>query len=457
MSEVDVLELAELTRPAPRPRWTGRRTGLVFAALGLIAALVAVVSIVMAPPPPADRLMLGALPEPAWSVRLSDDESVVALGTDLVVIRDRRLGERGASLRGIASETGEPLWVHTVRGRPGPLQVRDLPGTVWVAVQIDSEVTLLDRLTGDVAYRFHLPAGDWGKSWFGSSDKGTFLMAVPGYGAAGRVVSFSRLAAPDPAAVVWTREIPLAPPVDLALRDPEVIERSGMLLVRSADTRRMPVRFAAALRASDGNLPGWLEGDAFVLAGGAAVFSRDEKIEGFDLMTGRRLWRLEPATANLYASGDVLIVQAMGEVRRVDPYSGRTQWVAPMDGIYSRLLERGDQLIVYQGAQTIFPDRGTTMADSTARWVGALDLATGRNLWRTTTPSPVLDVMLGTDHLVTRMFDPGDEHPAFEVAALEGNGDIAWVWRDVSNSWALTRLGRHLATIGPDGTLTVWG
>lgn len=451
-----MVELVEPSLPDCQPGWTARHTGLLFAVLVSVVALVWGIGGAMSPPPPGDRLMLDALPEPAWTTQLAEGESAEGVGVDLIVIRERRLGAAGAAVRGIEAATGEVLWRHVVRGN-GRVNVRDLPGTVWIAVQVGSEVTLLDRLTGETHKRFRLPEGEWGPSWFGSGDKGSFVMIVPMYADAGRVLSVTRLAAPDPTAVVWTREVPLAPAVAVALRDPEVIERDGLLLLRAAGQQRGTLWYATALRSDDGGRQAWADGDRFAVAGDAAVSARRGRLKGYDLRTGRRLWQLKPAPGLVFGSGGVLLVQAAGELRRVNPYSGRTQWVARMDGLYTRMAVDDDQLIVYQGAQTIFPDRGTTTADAGSNLVRALDLATGREVWRVATPSPVLDVIVGTNHLVVRMYNPHERRPAFEVAAVRLDGTISWLWRDDADSWSLTRLGRHLATIGPDGELTVWG
>ncbi len=453
----DVIELAELTRPAPETRWTGRHTGLVFGALVLIAGLIATLNFLAAPLPPGDRLLLQAAPSPAWTTKLADDESAIGIGGDLIVIHQRRLGDQGAAVRGIDPATGRELWRHNVRGHAGPLQVRNLPGTGWLTLQAGAEVTLLDRLTGNQEEHFTLPDGDGGDAWFGSSDKGTLLMAVPSYGSTGRVLTVSRLASPDPDAVVWSREVPLTSILTLAMRQADVVEREGLLLLRSADGWRGSGRYSLALRTSDGRVPDWTHSvERFVIARGVAVFGIDGRLEGRELRTGRELWRLEPASAYLFGTDSALIIESMGELRRLDPYSGRTQWTTTVGSVFTALVEHGDQLIFYEGAQTIFPDRGTTKADSVAPWVGAIDLSTGRPLWRTTTPSPVLDVMLGTDTVIARMYDAHDESPTFEVAALTEGGQISWVWRDQRDSWSLTRLGSHLATIDPDGTLTLW-
>ena len=79
-------------------------------------------------------------------------------------------------------------------------------------------------------------------------------------------------------------------------------------------------------------------------------------------------------------------------------------------------------------------------------------------MWHTRTPAPVLDVMVATDLLVTRMYEPTDPDPTFEVAGIDpGSGELVWQWHDQQDSWSLMRLGPRLVTYGPDGTLTVWG
>ncbi|NHB84827.1 hypothetical protein G7085_10080 [Tessaracoccus sp. HDW20] len=76
-------------------------------------------------------------------------------------------------------------WRYRLTGAASAFVVRDLPGTGWVALQAGQQVTLLDRLTGERQFRFDVPVSDAGVGWFGSSDRGSLLVAVPTNGVGG--------------------------------------------------------------------------------------------------------------------------------------------------------------------------------------------------------------------------------------------------------------------------------
>lgn len=455
MFDDDVLELADPASRVPgRTKPSLRASTLIFV-LALSLALTVGIGASLTRRPIDDSLRLGALPKALWSTRLDGDESIIALGGDLIVIQERRQGRGGAAVRGIDPPSGRVLWRHAVQGGIGPLHVRDLPGTGWIAIQVGDDVSVLDRVTGKQEYRFQLPDGGAGEPWVGSSDAGALLMAVPSYGSAGRVLTISRLSAPSPEAIVWSRDV--TAPVGLRPAGAEVLEREGLLLVRGDDGARSHGRFSIALSSADGSQPDWSkEGNGFVVVRDVAVVAADSSLRAVRITSGRELWR-HTLRGQVTATPSALLIGTDGRLRRLDPYTGRSQWETRLDSLPTGIVEWGGQVVFYQGAQTIFPDRGTTAADSAGSWVGALNVATGQVEWRTPTPSPVLDVLIGDDLAIARMYDPRSSDPAFEVAGIGREGRIAWHWRDVRDSWSLTRLGGHLATIDPEGTVTVWG
>ncbi len=450
----EVLELAEPTRRVPEPGWLERHTGLIVTAVTLLAAFFAGYLVVTAPTSEAgtDLVGLGAAPDAAWSDELRSDESATAVGDSLILISTRQAVTGRARVRALSAAGGRELWRKSVDGEVGQVEVRDLPGTPWVSLKVGASVRVLDRLSGEERHRFTLPDQ---RAWFGSSSRGTLILAVPD----GDRLRISRLSRPDPGAVTWTTEVPFTAAVSLALREAEVVERDGLLLARTADGWRGSASYALALDAWTGERPAWsTQTDRFVIARDVAIYTSEKEMVGHDLETGRRLWRVAPGAAYVIGSPEVLLAESMGQLYRLDPYTGRTQWSAQIRMVYTDLIIRDNHLILYQGAQTIFPELGTTTADYADAWLAGIDLTTGRELWHTRTPAPVLDVMVATDLLVTRMYEPTDPDPTFEVAGIDpGSGELVWQWHDQQDSWSLMRLGPRLATYGPDGTLTVWG
>lgn len=453
MFDDDALEIAELSAPAPPSPDPGPRAGWFFAALGLAVSLLVGFVIVTVPAPgrPTDLVGLGAAPTAAWSVRLRSDETVYAVGPSLVVIRSYEVVEGRTAIRALAAHTGAELWRLDVDGGDGQFEVRDLPGTAWVSVRTGTVVRLVDRMAGKESFRLHLPSRH---AWLGSSDRGMLLLAVPD----GDRLRISRLRGPELDDPVWTTEVDLARGMTMTRRDTELLERDGMLLVRIRDGWRGSQRYSLILDAWTGRQPDWAhDQDRFVISRGVAVGDTDDGLVAHDLASGRRLWKLDPAPQVL-GTEEVLLAESAGQLRRLDPYSGRTQWIARTGRVFTDLIVRADRLILYAGAQTIYPEVGTTSADSPQPWIAALDLTTGRQLWHRWTGTPVLDVLVAPDLLIARMYDPALEEPSFEVAGVDpAGGTVAWRWRLRQDVWALTKLGPRVATFDPDGTLTVWG
>ncbi|NHB84826.1 hypothetical protein G7085_10075 [Tessaracoccus sp. HDW20] len=95
------------------------------------------------------------------------------------------------------------------------------------------------------------------------------------------------------------------------MRNPVVIERDGMLLLRTAYGWRGQQEYTLGIRAADGAVPRWLaDGPAFQVVDGVAVLTGTDGTDGWSLDTWRRLWRREEKWGHGYVVGDALLLES---------------------------------------------------------------------------------------------------------------------------------------------------
>lgn len=348
---------------------------------------------------------------PRWSQQIGGHalQQAPVIAGGLVIETASDLGdETTGGVVAIDIATGEQVWRTPAITRGGPLVI----GSVVVVAELDGEVLGLDLDTGDVRWTTSLadgisyieaaPAADDGEVFIGNEHK------------------FARLD-PETGAPNWVDD-PITDPDDYFTTDDAMaigsgfvigsLSREGGVSAWDRDTGAL-VWNVTATDETEG-----VNGSPVIVGNVVYVVDSTGGVTAYELATGTKKWRVRvdshvAADSWSYAiasapaiSGHVIVVPTMyGDLVALDTRAGKQLWRHTAEAGPLRTTHyRGSGMAGYEASPVITHD--VVWAADTAGVLVALDLETGRELWKTALGAPVLAPLAVADGwLVAATYD----------------------------------------------------
>ena len=388
-------EFLDLDEPpsgrGPLSTWTRRRT-VATLAIGLAVALVATLAASLWPRhgPPLEIVGMADGPVVAWERPVTNSRQAPLLfpcGTERVALVE--MAAHDLTVTCVEAADGREAWATKVPDQRS-LEVRDLAGTPYLAVGSAPEVTLLDKKTGGIVARVPLPTVQNGEFPATLSSTTSGLLLITSTWAAGHAsgLKVTALKGLDASESRWR--------VDLDTHDAgaglqggyrPVEERHGYLWDPDYDGSG----FALALDARTGEQPAWsAAASRLVVVDDVVAAQEPGGVAGYQISSGRQLWRLEGDESLAVASDrTVILIDTPGPgasldpapggltstVSAIDPWTGRERWRARVPLVASTAQVAGEGVLV-SNLRTFDGNAALTMValdDGAVRWSHEID------------------------------------------------------------------------------------